>query len=454
MNTADPSQRSNQVSREPMLFEMPTEDLPASRTQEAGIPRFKQANRRQILCLPHCLDDLLPPDHEARAVWVYVEGLDLSPLREAVRAVEGHAGRSAIDVRILLALWLYANVKGVGSARELARLSENHIEYRWICGGVPVNYHTLSDFRTGHVEFLDGLLTTSIAGLIEEGLVKLERVAQDGMRVRASAGSSSFHRRGTLDKHLAEAEEQVQRLRAELESDPAATSQRQKAARQRAARERVERVKKALGRLPELEARRKGDAKEQARASTTDAEATTMKMGDGGFRPAYNIQFAGDTESKIITGTDTVLTGSDRGQMAPMAQQHEDRYGQRPKEMAVDGGFATKEDIAEVAAQGTTVYAPVQKSKDDQRDPHTPRGDDKPAVAEWRQRMATPEAKEIYKDRASTAEWFNAMARNRGMQQFRVRGQAKVRAVVLWFILAHNLMRALALRAEAGKGGK
>jgi transposase len=408
--------------------------------QEAGIPRFKQANRKQILCLLHCLDDLLPPDHEARAVWVYVESLDLSPLREAVRAVEGHAGRNAIDVKILLALWLYANIKGVGSARELARLCEKHIEYRWICGGVPVNYHTLSDFRTGHVEFLDGLLTTSIAGLIEEGLVKLERVAQDGMRVRASAGSSSFHRRGTLDKHLTEAEEQVQRMRAELESDPAATSQRQKAARQRAARERVERVKKALERLPELEARRKGDAKEQARASTTDAEATTMKMGDGGFRPAYNIQFAGDTESKIITGTDTVLTGSDRGQMAPMAQQHDARYEQRPKEMLVDGGFATKEDIAEVAAEGTTVYAPVQKSKDEQRDPHTPRGDDKPAVAEWRQRMGTPEAKEIYKERAATVECANAQARNHGLTQFVVRGLKAVKAVALWHALTQNMV--------------
>jgi transposase len=439
---------------EGMLFDRSDDERRPPEKLRGTVPRFQQVNRRQRMCLPYCLDDLVPPDHEVRAVWEYVESLDLTPLYAKVRAVEGGPGRSPIDLKILMTLWLYASLKGVGSARELERLCEQHSVYRWICGGVSVNYHTLSEFRTAHESFLDNLLTQSIAALMEEGLVKLERVAQDGMRVRASAGSSSFHRRASLEESLAEAEEQLQRLRAELEAHPGATTARQKAARERAARERAERVKKALERLPELEARKAGDAKEQARASTTDADATTMKMGDGGFRPAFNIEFAAETKTKFITGTDVVMTGSDRGQMAPMAQQHETRYERRPPEMLVDGGFATKEDIVEVAAEGTTVYAPVQKSKDKDRAPHTPRADDKPAVAAWRERMATPEAKAIYQERASTAEWVNAMARNRGMQQFRVRGRAKVRAVVLWFVLAHNLMRALALRAEAAKGAQ
>jgi hypothetical protein len=202
--------------------------------------------------------------------------------------------------------------------------------------------------------------------------------------------------------------------------------------------------------LPELEAKKKPKEREKARVSTTDPDARVMKMADGGYRPAYNVEFATDTATQVITGVEVINSGSDRGQLAPMVEQHEQRYDQPPEEMLVDGGFATRDDITEVSPPegGTVVYAPVQKSKDSNRDPHTPRGDDSPAVAEWRQRMATSEAKEIYKERASTAECVNAIARNRGFQQFRVRGLFKVRAIALWHALAHNLMRAVALRAQ------
>ncbi len=280
-----------------------------------------------------------------------------------------------------------------------------------------------------------------------EGLVKLERVAQDGMRVRASAGAASFRRRETLEKCRAEAEEQVQRLRAELESDPAAAHRRQKAARQRAARERLERVQKALQHLPEREARKKPKEREKTRVSTTDAEATVMKMGDGGYRPACNVQLATDAATQIITGVEVVTTGGDQGQLAPMVEQHAERYQQVPEAMLVDGGFVKKEAIEQVSPPqgGTVVYAPVMKPKDSQRDPHVPCEGDSPAVAEWRVRMGTPGAKEIYQSRAATAECVNAIARNRNLQQFRVRGRWKVRAVALWYALAHNLMRAVAL---------
>jgi len=424
---------------------------PIAKEQPVGTPRLKRADRRQIVCLPHALDDLLPEDHEARIIWAYVEGLDLTPLHNAIRAVEGHAGRSAADRQIFMALWLYATLKGVGSARQLAELCDRHAAYRWICGGVSVNHHTLSDFRTAHGEFLDRLLTQGVAGLLCEGLVEMERVAQDGMRVRASAGAASFRRRETLEKCLAEAEEQVQRLRAEMESDPAAANQRQKAARQRAARERLERVQKALEHLPEMEARKKPKEREKTRVSTTDAEATVMKMADGGYRPAYNVQLATDTASQIITGVDVVTTGGDQGQLAPMVDQHEERYEQVPEAMLVDGGFVKKEAIERVSPPegGTVIYAPVMKPKDPKRDPHAPCEDDSPAVAEWRVRMGTPEAKEIYKERAATAECVNAIARNRNLQQFRVRGRTKVRTVALWYALVHNVMRAVALRAAA-----
>jgi len=339
----------------------------------------------------------------------------------------------------------------VGSARELNRLCRQHVAYRWICGGVSMNYHTLSDFRTQHVELLDRLLTESAASLMAQGLVTLDRVAQDGMKVRASAGAASFRRQPTLEEALAEAEEQVARLREELEADPAASKTRQQAARKRAAEERAARIRAALDQLPKIAESKKPKDREKARASTTDADARVMKMGDGGFRPAFNVQLATTTDSQIITGVEVTNSGGDQGQMSPMVQQHQQRYGQVPDEALVDGGFAKKEDIEKVEQGGTTVYAPVQKSKDPERDPHTPRDDDSPEVAGWRQRMATDEAKAIYRQRAATAECVNALARNRGLQRFLVRGLQKVKAIALWYALVHNVMRAVTLRAEAAQ---
>jgi hypothetical protein len=269
------------------------------------------------------------------------------------------------------------------------------------------------------------------------------------MRVRASAGAASFRRRKTLQECQVEAQAHVEALRQELEEDPGATNRRRDAARRRAAQERSERIRKALEELAKIESKKKADEKDQARASTTDGDARVMKMADGGFRPAHNVQFATDTASQVIAGVDVVNTGSDQGQMPPMVDQLQQRYGQAPEEMLVDGGFAKKEDIEKMASPevGTTVYAPVQKPKKEDRDPHQGRPGDSAAIADWRVRMGTPEAKEIYKERASTAECVNAISRNRGLRQFLVRGLAKVRTVALWFAIAHNRMRAAALRA-------
>jgi transposase len=441
----------------------------AERSARGGRKRLRCAVRNQVLFQPASLDELVAADHQARVVWAFVCELDLSELVDRIAAVERGKGRAATDPRILVALWLYATLDGVGSARELERLCESHIAYRWICGGVTINHHLLSNFRTEHVELLDRLLTNSVAALLEQGLASLERVAQDGMKVRASAGAASFRRRPTLEQALAEAEEQVTALRAELESDPAASKNRQRTARARAATERAERIRQALAQIPNIEAAKKPKDRDKARASTTDADARVMKMGDGGFRPAYNVQFATATDSLIITGVEVTNSGGDQGQLLPMIEQHVERYGEQPREALVDGGFVKKDDIdalgtplnstadesqpasspkdAAAPQNATKVYAPVMKSKDAQRDPHTPRDDDSPAVAEWRQRMATPEAKEIYKQRAATAECSNAHARNRGLQQFPVRGLRKVKAVALWYALAHNLIRTVALRA-------
>jgi transposase len=441
----------------PMLFDLPHEPDPKpaeSGPALVGTPRFQAAVRDQVCFRAASLDELIPQEHPVRVIWDYALQADLSPLYHQIKAVERHAGRPPIDPRILFALWLYATTRGVGSARLLEELCREKIDYQWICGDVSVNYHTLADFRRDHGALLDRLLTQSVAVMMAEGLVDLERVAQDGMRVRASAGAASFRRKPTLEEALAEAQAQVEALRREQEDDPKASNGRQKQARRRAAEERVARVAAALERLPELEAKKKPDEKEKARSSTTDPEATVMKMANGGFNPAYNFQFATDTKSQMIAGVDVVTTGSDQGQMPPMVGQIQQRYGQAPGEYEVDGGFAKHEDIETVSAPqvGCTVYAPVPKPKDPQVDRHAPHPGDSAAVAEWRRRMGTEEAKTIYKDRAATAECVNALARRRGLVQLVVRGLAKVRVVALWIALAHNVRRMAALRAAAANG--
>jgi len=432
-------------------------DLPAathSTSAQVPRPRLRTVDRQQLLAaMP--LEDLLDTDHQARIVWDFVSQLDLSPLYARIRAVEGGPGRPAIDPRILTAVWLYATLEGVGSARALDWLCENHNAFRWLAGGVSLNYHTLADFRVTEGDFLDGVLTHSVAVLRDQDLVDLNRVAQDGMRVRASAGAASFHRRGTLEEHLHEAQDQVQRLKQELDHDPAAPTRRQAAARRRAAREREERLRRALDRMPELEAKKKAGEVDKARASSTDPEATVMKMADGGFRPAYNVQFSTACSSQMIVGVEVTTVGSDLGQIAPMNEQIHQRHATYPKEALVDGGFAKHQDIEAAAAQGEgcTVYAPVPKPRDPQQDRYAPHAGDSPAVAAWRARMATEEAKRIYKERAATAECVNAQARNRGLVRLRVRGLEKVRAIALWYAIAHNVIRGARLRARAALAG-
>lgn len=415
--------------------------------------RLLQPNRRQIELRASDLESLLDEDHRARLVWGYVERQDLSRLTETIKARGSNAGRASIDPRILFALWLYAVLDGVGSGREVARLTREHDAYRWICGGVSVNYHALNDFRSGNEALMDEVLTANVAALAAAGAISLESVAQDGMRVRADAGAGSFRRQASLEQHLAEAGELVKDIRQRAKADPAAASRRAQAARQRAAQEREERIGAALAQLPQVQAakRRNGDKPEDARASTTDADARVMKMGDGGFRPAFNVQMATTCQEQVIVGVDVSNAGSDMAQMAPMVQQVIERTGGTPEQWLADGGFPAHEQIDAVHEQSqgkTEVIAPVpeprRKPGDDDSPPmdkHQRKEGDSEPVAQWRARMADDEVKQQYKQRAATAECVNALARNRGLQRMPVRGLSKVRAVAYLYVLAHNLMR-------------
>lgn len=431
-----------ETDSEGLFGALPVPEPQVQRARAAPVPRVLVPNRQQMEMRPVDLDSLLAEDHKARIVWGYVVQQDLSALYGRIKAVEGGVGRPAIAPEILLSLWLYATLEAVGSARALERLCEAHDAYRWICGGVRVNYHTLADFRTQCGDFLDQLLTRNVAALLSSGALTMVRVAQDGMRVRADAGTTSFRRKTRITDYLAQARDQIALLKRELEDDPQATGRRQQAARERAARDREKRIKQALARLPQVEQVKKanGQSIDQARVSTTDAQASVMKMADGGFRPAYNAQLATDTQTQVIVGVDVTTRGSDKGMLAPMVEQLDARYDQRPAQMLVDGGFTHLQDIEELAPQ-TTVYAPAPKPQDPDRDPHVPRPSDSCALAQWRVRMGTEEAKAIYKERAATAECVNALARNRGLTRFNVRGLDKVKSVLLWYALAHNVLR-------------
>ena len=445
-----------EVMSEGTLFELPPPEeqapAPPTRPEEARVLR---PVREQLQWVARDLEGSVPQDHPARAIWDLLEKLDLSAFYGAIKAVLERPGRPTTDPQVLLALWLLATVEGVGSARRLDRLCGEHDAYRWLCGGVPINYHMLSDFRVAHQGALDELLTQIVASLMGAGAVTLERVAQDGMRVRASAGAGSFRRRQKLEECLEEAGAQVTRLAHERDHPDPGVNRREQQARERMARERQERVAQALEQLPQVQAAKERQQQTlalgqrekvtQPRASTTDPEARVMKMPDGGYRPAYNVELATDNASGVIVGVDVVNTGDAR-QAAPMEEQVVQRTGEHPKAYLMDGGFATREDITTLERRGVTVYAPVRLPRNKpEEERYQPRYEDSPEVVRWRQRMATEEAKAVYRGRGSTAEWANAQVSQHGVTRFTVRGVAKLTSVMLLVAVAHNILRWAAL---------
>jgi transposase len=448
------------------LFAALPEQAAAERGR-GGTPRLRRPERTQVELVPAALDDLLPAEHRARMVWAFVERLDLSPLYALIKAVAGGPGRPPADPQLLVALWLYATVEGVGSARALARLCEEQIGFRWLAGGVSLNHHSLADFRVAHGAVLERLLIDGFTAMLATGQASLEEVAQDGVRVRAAAGAASFRRRARLQRLRAAAAARVAALRTELEADPGASRRRQAAARQRAAAERLARVDQALAAMAALTGgagrddagpedgpgapagTARGGPGRAPRVSTTDPQARVMKMADGGFRPAWNAQLVADTKTSLIAAVEVDSRGSDQPHLLPMSDKLAADYGRRPERHLVDGGFVRLEAIARLAEAGSAVYAPVPEPRDEGRDRHAPKPDDPPAVAAWRQRMGGDEARAIYKHRAATAELVNAQARNRGLIRLLVRGQAKVKAVLLWFALAHNMAVGWRLAAPA-----
>lgn len=424
-----------------------------------GKPRINSPVRNQVEIQALCLDDLIPADHKARFVWKYVQKLNMSGFVAKIQSVAGNAGRPATDPCLLLSLWIYATIEGIGSGRVIETYCTDHNAFKWLCGNVSVNYRTITDFRSNNKELLDDLLTQSVAIFLDQGLIDLESIAQDGIRVRASAGSSSFRRKETLEDHLVIATAYVQQLISEQDATPSEIKDRKKATELRLAKQKENNIIQALEQLELLkkskEAAKKKqrrqlteEEKKQIRASPTDPESRKMKMANGGFSPAFNAQLATDTKTQVIVGVSVTNAGSDIGQMTTMYKQIQERYKERNLEITrwlVDGGYNENDELEKMKRMNPNckVYMPPKNSQ--LPESYIPKKGDSEVVKEWRIEMGTIEAKTIYKDRASTAECVNANARNRGLQQFSVRGIVKATSVMLLFAITHNIMRAMNL---------
>ncbi len=415
----------------------------SGRPTEPGVTRTREPQRAQAEIRFSVPDDLVALSNPARLFWEVLGKLDLTAFGLECGSVEGKAGRSMLSPRMLLTLWLYAISEGVGSARQIERLTKRDTVYRWIVGDLEVSHHTLSRFRVGHGEALNGLMTDVLASLMEKGLLSLDLVAEDGTRTRAAASAPSFRTYGSLLECRAQAALHLKAVLAAAD-DPEYT-RAQHTRRAAAARDFQQRVEAAIATVTEIQEQRtpaQNRKLKPARASTTDAEARVMKMGDGGFRPAYNVQYsvAGSELGgpRTIVAAQVTNIGSDMGDLTPMATQVEQRTGQLPKAVLADGGHAKAEDITALRGMGVDVLVPsAENAKSVEQ---LKKEGAAPEVIAWRERMETPDAAQTYRARAGLCELANAHQKSHhGLEQFLVRGLEKVTCVTLLSAIAFNL---------------
>lgn len=404
--------------------------------------RLRQAERRQAGFELVDLESLVVDDHPVRAVWSFVEGLDLQLFYDRIKARGETPGRPATDPRILLALWLYATADAIGSARALARLCEHHTIYRWICGGVGVNHTMLSEFRLDSGEFLDRLLTSSLAALMKEGLITLDEVITDGTKVRAAASRSSMRRRQTLVELEEKARIRVAELKQELEADSAAGERRLSKRRLSAAEDRARRVAAALAKHPAATPKDEKDQNEmddpplagggnsgkkpkEERVSTTDPDAPLMRMADGAVRVAYNVQVA--SACGFVVAIEPVQRRNDRGLAPAVVAQVQQRCGKLPTRLLADTGAMTAADIATLAQTHPSmqVFSPPPACKASSKPESKARYERNRAaepqcLKEWRARMDSEEGQAVYKRRSNT-EHAHARLKNRGFERMALR---------------------------------
>jgi transposase len=409
--------------------------------------------REQMEMQFNYLDMLLPPEHLARSVWEFVEAMDTRPCFAYVNTFVGFDGRSTTNPKILLAVWIYSILDGNSSARKLEILCKNHNAYKWIVGGAPINRTMLADFRSKDSMKFEDLLTNCLAVMVKAGLIKDEDFSQDGTRVKANAGFKSFRREESLQKLKEEIKLYIKELVNEVPES--AYEKREKEKKIRIKTERLKRIEEALNNLEKERIIKKenGDKNHNSpseedlknvRASTTDPYVRKMKMGDSGFRLAYNVQFATGMDSRVIFGVDVVTT-LDPGTAPIMLAKVHSRLAKlkmsAPKNWVGDAAYSGKEDVNVIAEifPNCSYYAPPQVCKG--VDPKKHRRTDTEAIKKWRDMIDTDETKEIYKKRCSTVEFSNAQVKNCGLRQFLVRGISKVKGMALLHAIAQNISR-------------
>lgn len=402
-----------------------------------------------------CIDDLIPEDHKARTVWDFVSNMDLRACFETINSFKGQSGRNAIDPKILLTLWIYTIIDGNCSARKLEELCKNHNVYKWICAGVSVNRTSLAEFRSLNPRKFDDLLTKCLAVMVKNGLISDSDFSQDGTRIKANAGNNSFHRENSLKKLEEEMIVYIEHLTKEEKANPDAYEQRKLQTRTRHAIDKKNRVASAIRSLEEARcekivnntrSRTKVTEKDlsEVRASTTDPEVRRMKLGDGGFRLAYNVQFATGLDSRVIYGVDVVKT-LDPGTQPRLMYQVQERLKKlnlaEIKRWIADAAYSAKNDIITVAAlfKGCFYYAPPKPKKG--ADPKKYLKSDCEVIKKWRDSIDSEEAIELYRKRCSTAEFSNMQVKNHGLNAFLVRGLLKVKGMSFLHAIAMNVIR-------------
>lgn len=430
-----------------------------SRTELDQTIRFRPIDRTELIA--NTLDELLPLDSPARLIVSFVDSLDFTSLYQDIKAREHHPGAPPFEPRLLFSLWLFATVEGVASARRLEILCQRDLAFRWICGGPAPNYHTLSTFYAEHGDFLDASFIDILATLSEHQLVTPKAITIDGRKVTANASKESFHREPTLQRHREEAAQRVATLRQLRSQDQAgATASKQAAAERRAAEQRQQQLDAAVATVRQRQAEREQSGRstaqpQEARASTTDADARKMKRGHGGFEPSFNVQTATDVDSGLIVAVAVKDQACDNGLLLPMVELAEANTQTKVEKAVVDAGYSDAQDIEQLEKRGTQVHMPPKNEKKEQQqgtDPYKPKRRDTPEVAQWRQRMGTAEAQQLYRRRAPVAEGVHAQQSNRGWKRFRLRGLVKAGTEALWQALAHNVCVLIANKL-LGTGG-
>lgn len=419
--------------------------------------KLRNPCRDQIEMQINHLDSLLPPDHKARDVWEFVNSMDCRPCFALIKTFIGSDGRPATSPQVVFALWIYSILDGNLSARKLEELCKNHNVYKWIAGGVPINRTMLAEFRSLNPLLFEDLLTNTLAVMLKAGLINDTDFAQDGTRIKANAGLSSYRREQSLEKIKQDLKEYIYQLTVEQESAYDKIKQRRN---KQIAQDRLNKVEEAIRILQsereikhENGERRRDPPSEddlkEVRASYSDPAARKMKMGDGGFRLAYNIQLATGMDSRVVFGVDVVTT-LDPGtspRMMTMVHNRMKKLGMAPpKNWLGDAAYSSKTDLLIVSElfQNCRYYAPPKVRKG--IDPKKHLKNDPEAIKKWRDLIDQEEIKELYKLRCSTAEFSNAQMKRRGFREFLVRGLEKVTSFTLLNVISHNINRYFGIR--------